>query len=61
LGIFLHEIGKKRALFTLGLEPIFGPQNAVAKSLKVKRHDGDSKDILENVFVIWYRDSHKNN
>jgi hypothetical protein len=36
LGIFLHEIGKKRAFFTLGLEPIFGPKNAVAKSLKVK-------------------------
>jgi hypothetical protein len=36
LGIFLHEIEEKRAFFTLGLRPIFGPKNAVGKSLKVK-------------------------
>jgi hypothetical protein len=33
LGIFPHEIGKKRAFFTLGLGPIFGPKNAVRKLL----------------------------
>ena len=32
LGIFPHEIGEKRAFFTLGLGPIFGPKNAVGKS-----------------------------
>jgi hypothetical protein len=31
LGIFPHEIEK--AFFTLGLGPIFGPKNAVGKSL----------------------------
>ena len=36
MGIFFHEIGKKRTFFTLGLEPIFDPKNAVAKSLRVK-------------------------
>ena len=35
LGIFPHEIRKKRAFFTLGLGPIFGPKNAVGKSLPV--------------------------
>jgi hypothetical protein len=38
LGISPHEIGKKRAFFTLGLGLIFGPKNAVGKSL-----DGDIK------------------
>jgi hypothetical protein len=39
LGISPHEIEKKkRAFFTLGLGLIFGPKNAVGKSL-----DGDIK------------------
>jgi hypothetical protein len=33
LGIFPHEIEK--AFFTLGLGPIFGPKNAVGKSLYI--------------------------
>jgi len=33
LGISPHEIGKKKAFFTLGLGPIFDPKNAVGKSL----------------------------
>jgi hypothetical protein len=33
LGIFPHEIWKKRAFFTLELGPIFCPKNAVGKSL----------------------------
>jgi hypothetical protein len=34
LEISPHEIGKK-SFFTLGLVPIFGPKNAVGKSLQV--------------------------
>jgi hypothetical protein len=33
LGIFPHEIGRKKAFFTLGLGPIFDPKNAVRKPL----------------------------
>jgi len=36
LGISPHEIGKKRAFFTLGLGPIIGPKYAVRKSLRTK-------------------------
>jgi hypothetical protein len=35
LGIFHHEIGKKGAIFTLELGPIFCPKNSVGKSLNV--------------------------
>jgi hypothetical protein len=45
LGISPHEIGKKRAFFTLGLGLIFGPKNAVGKSL-----DGDIKSD-RNCFI----------
>jgi len=46
LGISPHEIGKKRAFFTLGLGLIFGPKNAVGKSL--------AAHVLVEPKIIYY-------
>jgi hypothetical protein len=50
LGIFPHEIWKKRAFFTLELGPIFCPKNAVGKSLFLTLIMGIKPEITINIY-----------